>query len=78
MPGRLVRLNVVEFREVRLNERVEFDSKSTLIALDGEREFLIPQGSNVSAEAKRDGPWVIDYKKTLQIASGRGFFESLK
>lgn len=77
-PGRIMNVNIVEYREVKLNERITLDKEATLLALDGERELLMQHNNEVSVEAARDGPWIIDYKKTLQIASKRGFFESFK
>ena len=75
-PGRMSRLSIAEVREVRLGERIHLSPGSTLIALDGEREFIVDPGSNLVVEAVRSGPFVIDYRKTLNIAKERGFFES--
>lgn len=78
-PGRMSRLSVEEVREVRLGERVRLSPGSTLIALDGEREFMVDPGSELVVEAVRRGPFVIDYRKTLSMAKERGgFFESFK
>ena len=76
-PGRMSRINVAEIREVKLGERIHLDQGSTLIALDGEREFMIDPSSDLTVEAVRKGPFVIDYRKTLNIARERGFFELL-
>ncbi|WP_069806843.1 NAD(+)/NADH kinase [Vulcanisaeta thermophila] len=75
-PGKMSKISIAEVREVRLGERIHLSPGSTLIALDGEREFLVDPGSDLTVEAIRSGPFIIDYKKTLSIARERGFFES--
>ena len=72
-PGVFKRILVGEVREVSLGEEVEIRTTPTLFALDGERE--VEMDGEITARLTRQGPRVIDYRKTLRLAAERGFFE---
>ncbi|USH00066.1 NAD(+)/NADH kinase [Thermococcus argininiproducens] len=71
-PGVFRSIKVKEVRTLELNEEIELKTSPSLLALDGERETEIK--GKITAKITRNGPRVIDYKKTLKIAAERGFF----
>ncbi len=72
-PGIFRKVNIKEFKTIPLGEEVEIKTSPTLFALDGERE--IEMQGHITARITRNGPRVIDYRKTLKLAAERGFFE---
>ncbi|NJE62189.1 NAD(+)/NADH kinase [Thermococcus sp. 21S7] len=72
-PGVFKRVLIGEAREVPLGEEIEIRTTPTLFALDGERE--VEMDGEITARLTRNGPMVIDYRRTLRLAAERGFFE---
>ena len=72
-PGVFKKVGIKSFRELELGEEVEVKTSPSLFALDGEREAEMR--GEIKAKVTRNGPRVIDYRKTLKIAAERGFFE---
>jgi len=72
-PGVLREVSIKSYRTLELGEEVEIKTTPSLFALDGEREVEVE--GEVTARVTRNGPRVIDYQKTLKIATGRGFFD---
>ncbi|RLF90658.1 ATP-NAD kinase [Thermococci archaeon] len=72
-PGVFKKVGIRDFRELQLGEEIEVKTSPSLFALDGEREAEM--AGTITARVTRNGPRVIDYRKTLKIAAERGFFE---
>jgi len=72
-PGVFRAIKVKETKILELNEEVELKTSPSLLALDGERETEMK--GRITAKITRNGPRVIDYKKTLKLAAERGFFD---
>lgn len=72
-PGIFRRIKVKETKILNLNEEIELKTSPSLLALDGERETEMR--GEITAKITRNGPRVIDYRKTLKIAAERGFFD---
>lgn len=73
-PGVLREISIKRYRILELGEEVEIKTTPSLFALDGEREVEVK--GEVTAKVTRNGPRVIDYRKTLKLAAERGFFNS--
>lgn len=71
-PGILKEIGVKNVKVLNLGESVKIKSTPSLLALDGEREFDAEKDTWI--RVTRNGPWLIDYKKTLRIAAEKGFF----
>ncbi len=72
-PGIFKKVRIKGFKELKLGEEIEIKTSPSLFALDGERE--VEMSGEITAKVTRNGPRVIDYQKTLKLASKRGFFE---
>ncbi|NLI55450.1 ATP-NAD kinase [bacterium] len=72
-PGVLREIEVKDYKIVSLGEEINLKTTSALFALDGEREVYFE--GKIKAHIIREGPAVIDYKKTLKLASERGLFK---
>ncbi|WP_461865415.1 NAD(+)/NADH kinase [Thermococcus sp.] len=72
-PGIFRKVRIKSFRELKLGEEIPIKTSPSLFALDGEREVEI--SGEITAKITRNGPRVIDYRKTLKLAAERGFFE---
>lgn len=72
-PGLYETVLVRQVRELRLGEPFAVAGPGVL-ALDGEREFTLRSGQEARLTVVRDGPWVVDVRKALQIAAQRKLF----
>jgi hypothetical protein len=72
-PGLMAELQVREHRLFGAGETLEIGLVPSVIALDGEREVFIRKGSKHSVRYNAKGPLVVDIRKSLQLASGRGY-----
>ncbi|HHI00150.1 MAG TPA: ATP-NAD kinase [Thermococcus litoralis] len=72
-PGVFKNIKVKEAKVLELEEEVELKTSPSLLALDGERETEMK--GKITAKVTRNGPRVIDYKKTLRLAAERSFFD---
>jgi hypothetical protein len=68
---------------VAAHRRVAFGKPVTVIgpcvlAFDGERERALKPGQKATLRMQRDGPWVIDVARAMQLAAERGLFRIKK
>jgi hypothetical protein len=68
-------VNVTDYRTVELGENVQFAGPGVL-ALDGERERGLKPGQIATLRVLRDGPWVIDVEKALNLAAQCRLFDA--
>ncbi len=74
-PGYFRRLRIYDVTELKLGQSVKVATKEGVIALDGEREVVFSEGDDIELRVSREGPYVINYREALRLASERGFFE---
>ena len=72
-PGLYETLSIKSIDRVSFTEFIEFKGPCVL-ALDGEREREIQNGQAVRMSIGREGPRVLDVRKTMELAASRGFF----
>jgi len=70
-PGMVREIGIDKFKILRIGEKVEIETIPSLLAFDGERELMVKD--KVFVKLSRNGPIVIDYKKTLRNALKKGF-----
>jgi predicted polyphosphate/ATP-dependent NAD kinase len=75
LPGVVQEIGIREYHRIPLGEVVPIKYKPCLMALDGERELTVDKDENLTVKIERDGPWVVDIKKTLRLAAEAGFFK---
>ncbi len=73
-PGLYRPVNVASFRRMALGEHVQVEGP-VMLALDGERERVLKTGQRATLCVRRDGPWVIDVEKTLNLAARCSLFD---
>lgn len=72
-PGMYQTIGVAESRRVGFGEVIEVEGPCVL-AFDGERERALKPGQKATLRIERDGPWVIDVARAMQLAAERGLF----
>ena len=72
-PGLYETLSIRSMDSVGFTDSIEFKGPCVL-ALDGEREREIQMGQAVRMSIGREGPRVLDVRKTMELAASRGFF----
>jgi len=72
-PGLMAELRVKSHRVFGPGETLAIGRDPAVIALDGEREVLLPENSQYRVCCNPQGPNVVDIQKSLQLASGRGY-----
>ena len=72
-PGLYETLSIRSMDRVGFTDSIEFKGPCVL-ALDGEREREIEMGQAVRMSIGREGPRVLDVRKTMELAASRGFF----
>lgn len=72
-PGLYQPVAVAEVRPLALGETAVGEGPGVL-ALDGERERLVPAGGRARLTVQRDGPWVIDAAAALRLSAKRGLW----
>ena len=72
-PGLYKTVEVAECRAVQPGEWVTAKGPGVL-AFDGERDRSLKPDQPVELRVKRDGPWVVDIRQTLELAARKGLF----
>ncbi len=72
-PGHYRLLRIRECRPVEFDETVTFRGPG-VIAFDGERERTLNPEQSARLTVRRDGPWVVDVRKTMTLAAERRVF----
>jgi hypothetical protein len=72
-PGQIAPVTLRCLRRLALDETVDLMGPG-MLALDGERERRLRPGQQARVRVLRDGPRVIDVRRTLRLAAERGVF----
>ena len=72
-PGSYSPVQVGAHRRLALGEEIEVQGPCVL-AFDGERERVLRVGQSAFLRVERDGPFVIDATRALNVAAARGLF----
>jgi hypothetical protein len=72
-PGLMAELRVERYRTFGPEETLSIGRAPAVIALDGEREVIVPKGSQYRVHYNARGPRVVNIRKSLQLASSRGY-----
>lgn len=75
-PGLMADLRVSDYCQFGEEEEFVIDFVPGVVALDGERELHLRQGSRYRVRYNPMGPRVVNIRKTLEIASGRGYLSA--
>jgi predicted polyphosphate/ATP-dependent NAD kinase len=75
-PGMVKRVIVSKKEIINVDEEVEVLFTPSVLALDGEREVEVQQGQQVSVRLSRNGPIVVDVKRTMAAAVKKGVLTS--
>lgn len=75
-PGLLTRLPIQSLRRLKVGEQGQVRHAPAVLALDGEREIVIPPGEVIEVRLSQDGPHVVNVQAALQAAAQAGFFIS--
>ena len=74
--GAVTPIQLLEARRIPLDERMVYPmEKNGILALDGEREVSYRAGDEIAVVLRKNGPYRIDIRKTLELAMGKGFFD---
>jgi predicted polyphosphate/ATP-dependent NAD kinase len=76
-PGVIRPVSVKAHRRLRLGESVSVDAGPAVIALDGERKFILLPGQKVNLSVSAEGPVVVHLERTLDYAAQQGLFVSV-
>ena len=71
-PGMVQTVGVASFRVLAIGEEVEVRSAPAVLALDGEREVEVSGRRRVTLRIVKDGPVVVDVRRTMATAARRG------
>ncbi len=74
-PGLIDDAEIEEYRILELGSKIEITHKPSMFALDGEREFYISEEDNYEAQLLKNGPILVDVKKTMLQAVRKGFLD---
>ena len=72
-PGLYKTVEVAECRTVAADEAVAAEGPGVL-AFDGERDRSLKPGQSIELKVDRTGPWVVDVRRTLELAARKGLF----
>ncbi len=75
-PGMVKRVFVSKKEIMNVDEEVQVRFVPSVLALDGEREVEVRQGQHVSVRLSRNGPMVVDVKRTMTAAVKKGALTS--
>lgn len=75
-PGIIKKVFIKTKKIMHLDEEKEVLYAPSLLALDGEREIEVRPRDRVSVRVAKDGPVVVDVKRTMAAAMKRGLFIS--
>ena len=67
-PGMVREVPIAGWRIINPGEAVAIEATRGTIALDGEREIELLQGTKASIRINSEGPWVVDFDRALQAA----------
>ena len=67
-PGMVRQVQITGWGIVEPGQTVEIKADRGTIALDGEREIELLQGTRASVRINTDGPWVVDFDQALEAA----------
>jgi len=73
-PGMFADVDVQNFFAMLPGEIHRIPTSPCLIAVDGEREVEIPQGSSASIRLNTKGPMVVDVSRVMDLASEHALF----
>ncbi len=74
-PGTYETVQIRSHRKLVLNESVTITGPGVL-AFDGERDYVLSKGESVIATILREGPWVINAQKVMDLANLNNYFVS--
>ncbi len=74
-PGTFETVQIRNHRKLVLNEPVTISGPGVL-AFDGERDYVLSEGENAIATILREGPWVINTQKAMDLANLNNYFVS--
>ena len=72
-PGMMKTLSISRFAVHDHQAKIAIRTSPAIIALDGEREFPIHRGDDIAVHVSKQGPMVLQIKRTLELATRRGF-----
>jgi predicted polyphosphate/ATP-dependent NAD kinase len=75
-PGRFSRVGIARRTQMLPGQDYPVSVDPCLLAVDGEREVEVREGSRASVRLNPDGVWVIDVPKAMEQARCAGFFIS--
>ena len=73
IPGKMSDIPIASCRRVGLDRTITFEGPCAL-ALDGEREHVLTEGSRLSMRVSREGPGVVDIGGVLAAAARNKWF----
>jgi len=73
-PGLICSVPVLTYRHFSSEEEIPISHMPALIALDGERELIVPPGDALSVSLNPKGPRVVDIPLALRWAAEQGLF----
>ena len=72
-PGTYETIGIVDHRVISLDEQVIVEGPGVL-AFDGERDHILTEGQVATLSIRKDGPWVINPTKTIELANENKYF----
>ncbi len=69
-------IHIDSYGKLPLGEEIIWEGPG-ILALDGDRELALAKHQQATLRVARTGPWIIDVKRTMQLAATRGAFLSL-
>jgi predicted polyphosphate/ATP-dependent NAD kinase len=75
-PGLVSTVNVLEYQTFDQTSSLPIKKTPSTIALDGEREVVLPAGEKMSVRFNPQGPLVVDLARTLEEAAKAGLMSS--
>jgi len=76
-PGIIEKVIVNEQRIMNVGEEVEISTVPSVLALDGEREVEVRRGQQAMIRVTKEGPVVVDVRRTMNSAMKRGILASV-
>tara|TARA_B100000686_G_scaffold121243_1_gene128327 strand:+ start:3857 stop:4852 length:996 start_codon:yes stop_codon:yes gene_type:complete len=73
-PGTYETIGIIAHRVISLDEQVIVEGPGVL-AFDGERDHVLTDGQTANLSIRKDGPWVIDPTKTVELANEIKYFQ---
>ena len=74
-PGTYETIGIKNHQVISLDEQVVVEGPGVL-AFDGERDHVLTDGQTANLSIRRDGPWVINPAKTIELANKDNYFQS--